>query len=88
MLNRRLVPEIAMAYRSQSVVKLVHQRYPRWDIEVNDIVVGYAIEVLDEGTETVAVCYDKYSLSRSDIWCKRPLPVWNEPGYSSFERLR
>src|SRR5262245_45291454 len=62
--GRLRISEIAAADRAQVAVELVDERNAGRDVELDDRVLGHAVEVLDQGAQAVAVGRDQHAASR------------------------
>ncbi len=53
-----LIAEVVVAHRLQRSVQLVHQRRAGGDVQLDDVLVRHVVQVLDQGTDRVAVRRD------------------------------
>src|SRR5690606_756205 len=76
-LRGRLRVEVAPALgdRDEVLVELVEQRDARRDVEPGDVLVGDAVEVLDERAQRVAVRGDEHGLAGLEVRDDLALPV-------------
>jgi len=70
-------------HRHHVWAQLVHHGNPRGDVELSDLVVGDLVQVLDEGSERVAVSCDKEAFACFDLRLDEGLP----PRYDTIHRV-
>ncbi len=69
------------------VVELVDERHAGRDVEPGDVVVGDAVERLDEGTQRVAVGGDHDGQAVGEVGLDLVLPVGHQPRHDVLEAL-
>src|SRR5450756_2189563 len=74
------VAEVGMADRLEVLVQLVHERDARRDVQVDDVVIADAVEVLHESANRVAMGDDDNLPTGLHRRRDRFFPVWDEPG--------
>ena len=81
------VAEVVVLDGLELVVELVDERHAGGDVELDDVLLGYAVEVFDERTEAVAVRGDDYAFAAADVGRYDVLPVGDDARDGVFEAL-
>src|SRR6185295_17417564 len=74
------ISQVVVAERPQLVVELVDQRNAGGGVEPHDLFFGYTVQVLDQGSQAVAVGRDQHPLARAEVGDDRAVPVRQEAG--------
>ena len=86
--RRLLIPQVKLLHGFQLLVELVHERYPGWDIQFDDVLFRGVIEILDERAQAVAMGGDEDSFSSLDVGRDGGVPLREESGNRILQRLR
>jgi len=81
------IAQVIVADRVHRVVELVDEGEPGRDVEVGDHVVGYLIQVFDEGTDAVSVGCDQDPFPVLYRRNDRLVPVGHHPGQRVLQRF-
>lgn len=73
------ISKISVGDGLEVLVELIHERYSRGDVEVEDVLVGDGVEILHQCAEGVSVCCDDDVLSGLDLGCDDLVPVGDDP---------
>src|SRR5690606_27609366 len=76
-----------MTDRTQVFVQLVHQRLAGRNIQVNDVLVRDAVQVLDQRAQAVAVSRHQNATAGADCRSNRLVPERNHAGYGVLQAL-
>src|SRR5664280_1049104 len=81
------VAEVGMVDRFEVLVELIHERDARRDVQVDDVVIADAVEVLHESADRVAMSDDDNLPTGLHRRRDRLFPVRDEPGDGVLETL-
>ena len=81
------IAQIAASERLQIVVQLVDQRNPGRDVQLDDVLVGDVVEILDQRAQRVAVRRDQHPLAGVNRRRDRLVPVRQESRDRVLQRL-
>ena len=81
------VAEVVVLYGLQLVVQFVDERHSGRDVELDYVLLRYAVEVLYERAEAVAVRGDYYAPAAADVGGYDVLPVGDDARDGVFEAL-
>ncbi len=77
-----------MFYGFQVVLELVDEWDAGGDVEVDDLLFRYVVEIFHEGPQAIPVCRNQDLLPRRYIWSDRVVPIRQEAVDRVFQALR